>query len=86
VRRGVHRPARLATQHVGNRSHHVGDSEFGNEISFGKPPWLRQPPVVNLMGTARVDNAKIERRIAGFPAESLAAINKGLARLLGLPS
>ena len=31
------------------------------EIRFPKPPWLRQESVVNVLGIAGVDNAKIER-------------------------
>ena len=56
-----------------------------NEISFPKPPWLRQTSVVNLMGIVGVDNARIQRRIASFPPAAMAAIDQGLARVLGLP-
>ena len=54
------------------------------EIRFPKPPWLRQESVVNVMGIAGVDNAKIERRIAAFPAERMLEIETVLKHLLGL--
>ncbi len=31
------------------------------EVAFPKPPWLKQVSVVNVLGIAGVDNAKIER-------------------------
>jgi mRNA interferase MazF len=54
------------------------------EISFPKPPWLKQHSVVNLLGIAGVDNAKIERRLAAFPKEKMDEISEGLIRLLGV--
>jgi mRNA interferase MazF len=54
------------------------------EIRFPKPPWLRQESVVNVLGIAGVDNSKIERRIAVFPAEKMTEIESALKRLLGL--
>lgn len=54
------------------------------EISFPKPPWLRQESVVNVLGITGVDNAKIERRIAAFPADKISEIESVLKRLLGL--
>ncbi len=54
------------------------------EVSFPKPPWLRQLSVINLLGIAGVDNAKIKRRLAAFPADKMEEISRGLARLLGL--
>ena len=54
------------------------------EIRFPKPPWLRQESVVNVLGIAGVDNAKIERRIAAFPADKILEIESVLKRLLGL--
>jgi len=54
------------------------------EISFPKPAWLRQESVINLLGIAGVDNSKIERRIAAFPADKVGEIELGLRRLLGL--
>ena len=54
------------------------------EIRFPKPAWLRQESVVNVLGIAGVDNAKIERRISAFPAEKMLEIESVLKRLLGL--
>ncbi len=54
------------------------------EIHFPKPAWLRQESVVNVMGIAGVDNAKIERRISAFPADKILEIESVLKRLLGL--
>src|SRR5216117_4100752 len=57
------------------------------EISFPKPPWLKQTSVVNLIGVAGVDNNKIERRLGRlgrFDSRKFAEIEKGLERLLGL--
>ena len=54
------------------------------EIPFPKPAWLWQESVVNALGIAGVDNAKIQRRISAFPADKMAAIDSVLKRLLGL--
>jgi mRNA interferase MazF len=54
------------------------------EIRFPKPPWLRQESVVNVLGIAGVDNAKIGRRISALPAEKMLEIESVLKRLLGL--
>jgi mRNA interferase MazF len=54
------------------------------EIAFPKPAWLRQESVVNVLGIAGVDNAKIERRISAFPADKMSEIETVLKRLLGL--
>lgn len=54
------------------------------EIQFSKPPWLRQESVVNVLGIAGVDNAKIERRLAAFPADKMSEIESVLKRMLGL--
>lgn len=54
------------------------------EIRFPKPAWLRQESVVNVLGIAGVDNAKIEHRIAAFPADKMSEIESVLKRLLGL--
>jgi mRNA interferase MazF len=54
------------------------------EISFPKPAWLKQQSVINLLGIAGVDNAKIERRLAAFPKDRMEKILQGLARVLGL--
>jgi len=54
------------------------------EIPFPKPAWLRQESVVNMLGIAGVDTAKIERRLAPFPADKMLEIESVLKRLLGL--
>ena len=54
------------------------------EISFPKPAWLRQESVVNVLGIAGVDNAKIERRLAAFPADKMLELESVLQRVLGL--
>ena len=54
------------------------------EIRFPKPAWLRQESVVNALGIAGVDNARIERRLAAFPADKQAELEAVLKRLLGL--
>ena len=53
------------------------------EIPFLKPPWLRQSCVVNLLGLAGVDNAKVVRRLAPFPGD-FKKVESGLKRLLAL--
>jgi mRNA interferase MazF len=54
------------------------------EIRFPKPTWLRQESVINVLGIAGVDNAKIQRRIAAFPADKMLEIESVLKRMLGL--
>ena len=54
------------------------------EIPFPKPAWLRQESVINVLGIAGVDNARIERRLAAFPADKMLEIESVLKRLLGL--
>ena len=54
------------------------------EVSFPKPPWLKQVSVVNLIGLAGVDNNRIGRRLGRFDSGKFAEIEKGLTRLLGL--
>lgn len=54
------------------------------EISFHKPPWLRQECVVNVLGVAGVDDAKIERRLSTFPIDKMAEIEAALRRMLAL--
>ena len=54
------------------------------EIPFPKPAWLRQESVINVLGIAGVDNARIERRLAAFPADKLAEVESVLKRLLSL--
>ena len=54
------------------------------EVPFPKPPWMRQVSVVNVLGVAGVDNAKIIRRIASFPADAMRNIVSILSRILVL--
>ncbi len=54
------------------------------EIQFSKPAWLRQESVVNVLGIDGVDNAKIKRRLAAFPADKMLEIESTLKRALGL--
>ena len=54
------------------------------EVPFSKPAWLKQESVVNVLGIAGVDNAKIIRRIAAFPKENFVKIETVCARMLGL--
>jgi mRNA-degrading endonuclease toxin of MazEF toxin-antitoxin module len=55
-----------------------------SEVQFPKPAWLRQESVVNVLGIAGVDNAKIERQLAAFPADKLSDIEAVLKRILVL--
>ncbi len=54
------------------------------EVSFPKPAWLKSESVINVLGVAGVDNAKIARRIAAFPPAKLKEISRVLVRILGL--
>jgi mRNA interferase MazF len=54
------------------------------EVAFPKPPWLKQNSVVNVLGVAGVDNAKVIRCLAGFPAEPMRHIDDVLRRMLAL--
>ena len=54
------------------------------EVAFPKPAWLRQESVVNVLGISGVDNSKVERRIAAFPADKMLEIESVLKRLLRL--
>ncbi len=52
------------------------------EVSFPKPPWLQQQSVVNVLGIAGVDHARVVRRIAPFPAESCSKVMTATAPML----
>ena len=54
------------------------------EVPFHKPAWLNQESVVNVLGIAGVDNAKIIRRIAPFPKAAFAEIMSATTQMLGL--
>lgn len=54
------------------------------EIAFPKPAWLKQECVINVLGVAGVDDAKIERRLSTFPLDKMAEIDGALRRMLAL--
>ena len=54
------------------------------EVAFPKPAWLNQESVVNVLGIAGVDNAKIIRRIAPFPKAAFSEVMDVAAQMLGL--
>ena len=54
------------------------------EVEFPKPKFLLDNSAVNLIGIVGVDNAKIGRVLGPFPADRMAAVEDGLARMLGL--
>lgn len=54
------------------------------EVHFPKPRWLAETSVINLIGLVGVDNAKIGRLLGPLPADCLATIEEGLARLFDL--
>ena len=54
------------------------------EVPFPKPRWLKEKSVINVLGISGVDNAKIIRRIAPFPAPELERVFETIARMLGL--
>jgi mRNA interferase MazF len=54
------------------------------EVAFPKPAWLNQESVVNVLGIAGVDNAKIIRRIAPFPKTVFSEVMDVAAQMLGL--
>jgi len=44
------------------------------EVAFPKPAWLKQECVVNVLGIAGIDNARITRRLGNFPGEALSRV------------
>ena len=54
------------------------------EVAFPKPAWLNQESVVNVLGIAGVDNAKIIRRSAPFPKAAFSEILTAAKQILGL--
>ena len=54
------------------------------EVSFPKPPWLRETSVVNVLGIAGVDHAKIIRRLAPFPADAFERVLDATSQMLAL--
>jgi len=55
-----------------------------SEVPFPKPPWLKQESVVNVLGIAGIDNARIIRRLAPFPEEPLARVYGVIRRALAM--
>ena len=53
------------------------------EVPFPKPVWLKEASVVNVLGIAGVDNARILRRLGPFPAHIMKQVEAALRRLLG---
>ena len=56
------------------------------EVPFPKPVWLREASVINVLGVAGVDQAKVQRRLGALPLESLDAVLKTLCRVVGVES
>jgi len=54
------------------------------EVAFPKPTWLRQESVVNVLGIAGVDHARMVHRVAPFPTESFSKVMEATARMLSL--
>ena len=54
------------------------------EATFRRPAWLNQDSVVNVLGIAGVDNAKVIRHIAPFPATDFEKVLAATAEMLGL--
>ena len=54
------------------------------EVTFTRPDWLNQESVVNVLGIAGVDNAKIIRRLAPFPPADFEKVLDTTANMLGL--
>lgn len=54
------------------------------EVAFPKPPWLKQESVVNVLGIAGVDNARIQRSLGLFPAARMAELDRTISRMLDL--
>src|SRR5262245_12178189 len=52
------------------------------EVTFPKPKWLMDESVVNLLGIAGVDNARIGRVLGSLPRDRMEEIDDGLARML----
>jgi mRNA-degrading endonuclease toxin of MazEF toxin-antitoxin module len=53
-------------------------------VTFPKPPWLKQESVVNVLGIAGVDTARIQRSLGSFPPARMAELNRVLSRMLDL--
>jgi mRNA interferase MazF len=56
------------------------------EVPFPKPVWLREASVINVLGIAGVDLARIQRRLGALPLERLDAVLQTLCRVIGVES
>lgn len=54
------------------------------EVAFSKPAWLRETSVINVLGIAGVDHAKVLRRLAPFPKEAFEKVLDTAADMLQL--
>ena len=56
------------------------------EVRFPKPVWLREASVINVLGIAGVDRARVQRRLGALPPDRLDAVLETLCRVLGVGS
>jgi mRNA interferase MazF len=56
------------------------------ELPFPKPVWLREASVINVLGVAGVDQARVQRRLGALPPERLDAVLVTLCRVVGVES
>ena len=56
------------------------------EVRFPKPVWLREASVINVLGIAGVDRARVQRRLGALPPDRLDAVLETLCRVLGVES
>jgi mRNA-degrading endonuclease toxin of MazEF toxin-antitoxin module len=54
------------------------------EVTFPKPPWLRQESVANVLGIAGIDNARITSRLGTFPIEALSRVYDTIRKALAM--
>jgi mRNA-degrading endonuclease toxin of MazEF toxin-antitoxin module len=55
-------------------------------VPFPKPVWLRETSVINVLGVAGVDQARVQDRLGALPPERLDAVLKTLCRAIGVES
>ena len=56
------------------------------EVRFPKPVWLREASVINVLGIAGVDRARVQRRLGALPPDRLDAVLETLCRVVGVES
>ena len=54
------------------------------EVTFKRPAWLNQESVVNVLGIAGIDNAKVIRRLAPFPPADFKRVLNAIADMIRL--